>query len=96
MSTRARHWSLSRVRWTQSTPSQPISLRFILILHSHLRLDLLFRFYDQYFVCISTCPIYLILHDIVLIIFGKTTNDEAPRYTLFSALLSLRSKYSLS
>jgi hypothetical protein len=36
--TRARHWSLSRSRWIQVTPLQPISLRFILILSSHLHL----------------------------------------------------------
>jgi hypothetical protein len=35
----ARHWSLSWVRWIQSTPSHPTSLRSILI-SSHLRLGL--------------------------------------------------------
>jgi len=37
--TRARHWSLFRARCIQSTASHPISLRSILILSSHLRLD---------------------------------------------------------
>jgi len=36
--TRARHWSLCWARWIQSTPSHSISLRFILILSSHLYL----------------------------------------------------------
>jgi hypothetical protein len=38
--TRACHWSLSQVRWIQSTPSHPVSLRSILILSSHLCLGL--------------------------------------------------------
>jgi hypothetical protein len=37
--TKERHRSLSRARWIQSTPSNRISLRSILILSSHLRLD---------------------------------------------------------
>jgi hypothetical protein len=35
--TRAFHWFLSWAISTQSTPSQPISLRSILILSTHLR-----------------------------------------------------------
>jgi hypothetical protein len=42
--TTGHHWSLSWARWTQSTPSYPVSLRRILILSSHLRLDLSFKF----------------------------------------------------
>jgi hypothetical protein len=38
--TRALHWSLSRARSIQSTPSHPISLRSILILSNHLHLGL--------------------------------------------------------
>jgi hypothetical protein len=38
MFTRALLWSLSWARSTQSIPPHPISLRFILILSSHLRL----------------------------------------------------------
>jgi len=36
----AHHWSLSRARWIQSTRSHHIPLKYILILSSHLRLDL--------------------------------------------------------
>jgi len=36
-----RHWSLSWARWIQSTTSHNISLRYILILSSHLRQGLL-------------------------------------------------------
>jgi hypothetical protein len=39
MFTRARHWSLSWVRWIQSTSSHPVSI-YILIPSSHLRLGL--------------------------------------------------------
>jgi hypothetical protein len=38
--TRALHWSLSWARSIQSIPSHPISLRSILILSTHLRLDM--------------------------------------------------------
>jgi hypothetical protein len=38
--TRARHWSLFSARSIQSVPPHPISLRSILILSTHLRLDL--------------------------------------------------------
>jgi hypothetical protein len=38
--TRARHGSLSWARCIQSTPSHPVFIRSILILSSHLRLDL--------------------------------------------------------
>jgi len=34
--TRALHWAASRTRWTQSITYHPISLRYILILSSHL------------------------------------------------------------
>jgi hypothetical protein len=37
--TRTRHWYIS---WFQSTPSHAVSLTYILILSSHLRLDLVF------------------------------------------------------
>jgi hypothetical protein len=40
----------------------------------------------------ATCPTHLILLDlIILIILGKSANDEAPRYAVFSILLSLYS-----
>jgi hypothetical protein len=54
--TRAHHWYLSWARWIQSTPSQSISLKPILILSYQLRLVLpngLFRFSDQNTVSIS-------------------------------------------
>jgi hypothetical protein len=38
--TRALHWSLSSARSIQFIPHHPVSLRFILILSTHLRLDL--------------------------------------------------------
>jgi hypothetical protein len=38
--TRPLHWSLSRVRWSQSVQSHPISLRSVLMLLPHVRLDL--------------------------------------------------------
>jgi hypothetical protein len=38
--TRALHWSLSWATWIQSISPHPISLRYILILSSHLRLCL--------------------------------------------------------
>jgi hypothetical protein len=37
---RTRHWSLSWVRWIQSIPPYPTSLRYILVLSSHLHLGL--------------------------------------------------------
>jgi hypothetical protein len=37
--TRALHWFLSWARSIKSIPSHPISLRFILILYTHLRLE---------------------------------------------------------
>jgi hypothetical protein len=36
--TKSRNWGVSSVRWIQSTPSYPISLRSIVISFSHLRL----------------------------------------------------------
>jgi hypothetical protein len=38
--TRALHWSLSWARSIRSIPSHPISLRFILLLSTHLRFGL--------------------------------------------------------
>jgi len=48
--TRARHLSLSRVRWILSTPSYPIYWRLVLILISHLRLGLSRGFFPSGFI----------------------------------------------
>jgi hypothetical protein len=71
--TNAHHWPLSRSRWVQCTPSQPISLRSILLLSSHLRLglpkwSLPFRFSNQIMYAFispirATCAAHLILLD---------------------------------
>jgi len=75
--TRARHWLLFRTRLIQSTPFQPISLKFIITLPSLLRLGLRSGFQTRilYTFMISpmhaTWPISIILFDfITLIIFG--------------------------
>jgi hypothetical protein len=79
--TRARHWSLSWVRWIQSTPSHLISLRLILILSSHLGVRLpsvLFRqvFHQNFYgfpitTIRATFPVQLKLLDLItLTIFG--------------------------
>jgi len=39
MFTRARQWYVSWTRWIQSTPAYPVSLKNILVLFSHIRLD---------------------------------------------------------
>jgi hypothetical protein len=82
--TRARHWSLFWTRWIQSTPSHPITLRYILILSFHLRLDLPCGHFPSGFptkilyaflvspMCI-TCRTHLIFLDFIsLIILGKS------------------------
>jgi len=79
--TRVRHWSLSWARCIQSRTSHSVSLRFTLILSSHLRLwsfvwSLPFSVFNQNFVSAShivlaTCPAHLTLLDLItLIIFG--------------------------
>jgi hypothetical protein len=81
--TRALHWDLSWARSIQSIPHYPISLTFILILSTHLRLGLpsgLFPYgfptnilYAFLFSLIrATYPAHLILHVlIILIILGE-------------------------
>jgi hypothetical protein len=80
--TRALHWSLSWARSIQSIQSQPISLRFILILSTHLRLGLHCGLFPSGFATnilyafISlirvTYPAHLTLLDlIILIILGE-------------------------
>jgi hypothetical protein len=81
---RGRHWSLSWAIWIQLTSCQPISLRFIRILSSHLCLGLPSAvFYSSLptkilctllisLMC-ATCPAHIILLEfITLIIFGKS------------------------
>jgi len=82
--TRAGHWSLSWARWIQSTSSQHISIRSILILYSHLcpglprgLFPLGFPTKTVYECLISsmhaTCPVYLILLNfITLLIFEES------------------------
>jgi len=81
--TTAHHWSLSWFGCIHSTPSQPISLRSILILSSHLRVDLpsgllcsgfQIRILYEFFFCPmhATCHAHLILLDLItLITFGE-------------------------
>jgi len=71
------HWSLSWARWIQSTPFHPISLRYSLILSSHLSLGLsgfptkiLYAF--LIYPIRATRPAHPILLDfITLIIYGE-------------------------
>jgi hypothetical protein len=58
--TRARHLSLSWARWIHSISPRPVSLRYILLWFSHLRLCPL-SFSDQNFVFIS--HLSLVLYD---------------------------------
>jgi hypothetical protein len=105
--TRALHLSLSRDRQTRSTPPQPISLRSIVILSTHLHLGFsgcLFpsccptnNLYEFLFSSIhATCPTNLIfLHLIVLILLSKEYklwSSLLCRFLHFTSLFSLCSK----
>jgi hypothetical protein len=76
------YWSLSRTRCIQPTPFNPISLRSMLILSSHLRLGLPSGFFPSglpikilYAFLIppirATCPAHRILLDFITLIFGE-------------------------
>jgi hypothetical protein len=86
--TRALHWSLPWARSIQSIPPYPISLRSILILSSHLRLNLPRGLFPPDFPTKillpmrATCPAHLIVLDlIILIILGE-------QYVLLKASLN--------
>jgi hypothetical protein len=76
--TRALHQSLSWARSIQPIPSHPISLKYILILSTHLRLDLPLGFHTNILYAVffsslhATYPRHLILLDLItLAIFGE-------------------------
>jgi hypothetical protein len=87
MFTRAFHWSLSWARSTQLTPSHPISLRYILILFTHLHLGLPSGLFPSEFPTNilytssspHSCyiPAHLILFDlIILIMLGEVWSSS--------------------
>jgi hypothetical protein len=79
--TRDLHWSLSWTRRTQSTPSHPISLSYILILSTHLRLGLPSGLFPSGFPINNlraflfssirdACPVHLIILDLINLIIS--------------------------
>jgi hypothetical protein len=95
----AHQLSVQSVTRIQSTPSHHISLRSILFLYFHLRLDLTnglflsgFQTTIVYTYIFLVCPIYATflarpnhLDFISLIVFGHITRNESPHYVAFSA-----------
>jgi len=106
MFTTARHWYLSWIRSTHSTPSHTVSPRFTLILFSHLRLGLPSALFPSgfqskilctfpIFLMRAVCLVHLILLDLIsLIIFGEEHKSyEDPHYAVFSRLPRLSPYY---
>jgi hypothetical protein len=105
--TRALHWSLFWAISIQSTPSHPISLRYTLILSSHLPLDHPSGLFSSgvptnilhaclFFPIRATCPAHLIFLDlIILIILGEVMKLLIMRVSLTSChFISLWSTHS--
>jgi len=90
----SRHGSLSWTRWIQSTPSPPISHRYIFILPSHLHLGLPSGLFPSCFLteilyhitpmCATRSAHLILLGLITLTISGEATSYEAPHYAVFS------------
>jgi len=102
MFTRACHCSISWARWIQSTPSQPISLRSILTLSSHLYKGLPSAFLPSGFLTKilyallifiqDTWPAHFILLDLItLLIFREVYKFWSLYLTAFSSLPPLPS-----
>jgi hypothetical protein len=84
---------LSWFRWTQFPSSHPVSLRYVLILSFHLRLELTVVASLQVCDCIfylsrATWSSHLSLLDLITLIIGyklQSTNYDAPYYAFPSA-----------
>jgi hypothetical protein len=84
--TKARHYSISYVRWNQSIPFHLISFRITLIVSSHLRLDLASGLYPSQFqpqFCTSlmsaTCRVHLILFELIILIMWRRVTVRPPQ-----------------
>jgi hypothetical protein len=98
---RVSHWYLSWARWIQCTPSHPVSLRFILMISSHLCLDFLHGLFHCGFltiilyafltssVCYMPCPFHHLWLDHPNNTWWGIQVNEASHYAAFSSLLPL-------